>query len=276
VTRCLVSLLGRRRLRDARDDVILLAMRVRWAGATFFGISALLGGGGCERLNQAHCGNREGDATCAERGDGLAHCSVCRVENDGCGAFDPEPGCAAGAMPSEGTTGSDDVTSVVASGEDGTSSAVLTAGGESTGSESSSDGSSSGPPPAVCGNGEIEGEELCDGDNLTGQDCSAVGGAGPGLSCSSECQLDPHECSGFQMCGDGEIEGPEQCDGENLDDQTCATVSTMTGGTLTCSDCLFNITGCCREMGAACTANVECCSGSCTSLIPGVLEKKCQ
>jgi serine protease AprX len=68
------------------------------------------------------------------------------------------------------------------------------------------------------------------------------------------------------VCGNGLREGAEACDGTDLGGQTCVTQGFGTG-TLACQlDCTFNTSGCsnlCSPVGAACTSNASCCSGSC-------------
>jgi len=48
---------------------------------------------------------------------------------------------------------------------------------------------------SVCGDGIIEGEEDCEGEDLNGQTCESLG-YGPGtLSCDIACEFDVHDCS---------------------------------------------------------------------------------
>lgn len=63
---------------------------------------------------------------------------------------------------------------------------------------------------AVCGNGKIEGKELCDGKNLGGETCKTIGDAGftgGTLSCTSSCTFNMSKCtggdSGMDMDGGG-------------------------------------------------------------------------
>jgi hypothetical protein len=70
-------------------------------------------GSGCAVLAEHHCGNLDGDLTCAERGGG-GFCDACRAQGDGCSDAMPSDGChfvGPGAGPGEaslGTTESDD------------------------------------------------------------------------------------------------------------------------------------------------------------------------
>jgi hypothetical protein len=90
-----------------------------------------------------------------------------------------------------------------------------------------------GDPGPVCGDGQVNGSEQCDGPNLGGQDCASLGYAGGTLACSPLCQFDTSGCSN-QACGNGVIEGAEVCDGAALNGQTCASQG-YAGGVLACN-----------------------------------------
>lgn len=58
------------------------------------------------------------------------------------------------------------------------------------------------PPPPVCGNGIIEGEEQCDGEDLGGTTCQDLGFSGGTLGCvpagnPNECTFDTSQCTEF-------------------------------------------------------------------------------
>ena len=97
----------------------------------------------------------------------------------------------------------------------------------------------------ACGNGSIEGPELCDGEGLADQTCLTYMDRQHGqLRCSSDCMaFDGSDC---HTCGDGIIEGPEICDGTVLADETCLTQTGLQHGNLLCTgDCLsFDSSGC--------------------------------
>jgi cysteine-rich repeat protein len=109
----------------------------------------------------------------------------------------------------------------------------------------------------------VEGDELCDGEDLGGQDCSAVGGNGAGLACSPDCAFDATNCEGFSMCGNGEIESLEQCDDDNLNEETCESLTGKPDGALQCTGCVFNTTNCCLPLEADCNDDADCCSNNC-------------
>ena len=82
----------------------------------------------------------------------------------------------------------------------------------------------------VCGNGQIEGTEQCEGTNMGDlRTCSDLGQEWRGeLRCGSDCRYDRSQCVG-PVCGDGRAEGPETCDGADM--------GAYTG--LTCADLYF-------------------------------------
>jgi len=73
-----------------------------------------------------------------------------------------------------------------------------------------------------CGDGEINGDEECDGDELGGVTCAMRGYNDPApagtLACTSACRFDEDDCTGF--CGDTRVRDPEVCDGAPPD-ETC-------------------------------------------------------
>jgi hypothetical protein len=261
--------------------VITTAGRVLTLGF-FIGAAWSLGGSGCVRKVDDHCANLSGDASCVGYFDNTDtprfFCSKCVSAYHGCLPEPPDDeGCwQKGSDPSQppmddtGTTGPEPVTMTESSGTTGDG---MTAG---TGDGSGSDGSSSGMPQPVCGDQTIEGDEVCDTDNLDGQDCSAFDGSG-GLACNDDCTLNPRSCDGFSECGDNMIQGSEECDGTDLDGESCATLEDeRTGGQLTCANCLFNTTACCLPNDATCEVAEDCCSGICMGALATPLLKTCR
>ena len=59
---------------------------------------------------------------------------------------------------------------------------------------------------AVCGDGEVDGEEECDGTNFAGEQCPL---GDDRLRCTSECTLDDSLCN---KCGNGVVDADEECD----------------------------------------------------------------
>jgi len=61
-----------------------------------------------------------------------------------------------------------------------------------------------------CGNGIVEGTELCDGPDLAGANCEGPGFDSGTLICDSPCGLDLSQCG---TCGDSQVAPGEVCDG---------------------------------------------------------------
>jgi len=80
-------------------------------------------------------------------------------------------------------------------------------------------GAGGSPDTGRCGDGVVDGDEVCDGFDFGGESCESLGfGPGP-LACGSDCTFDPTGCSPGENCGNGEIDGAEQCDdGEDNSD----------------------------------------------------------
>ncbi|MBX3229162.1 MAG: hypothetical protein KIT84_02415 [Labilithrix sp.] len=106
------------------------------------------------------------------------------------------------------------------------------------------------PAPApACGDGRLDPGEECEGFDLRGATCDALGLAVGTLACNAECKLDTTGCGG--KCGDGVVQPGEDCDGANLNGKTCALVSPTAIGALGCSaDCHFLIEGCSEPVPA--------------------------
>lgn len=84
-----------------------------------------------------------------------------------------------------------------------------------------------------CGDGTINGTELCDGTALGGQSCRLLGFSGGTLACTAGCTFDTSGCS-TAGCGDGVVAAPEVCDGADLAGETCQSQGFI-GGTLACA-----------------------------------------
>ncbi len=106
------------------------------------------------------------------------------------------------------------------------------------------------PVTPVCGDGEITGEEVCDGENLGDKTCQDIVPNTTGtLSCQSDClEFDVSQCQPElpKTCGNGQIDENEVCDGEILGGRNCASLGTGYTGLLKCSDdCLeYDESGC--------------------------------
>ncbi len=150
----------------------------------------------------------------------------------GSGGVDPTTGAATttvgsseSGMPS---TGDDPATTAA-----DTTAADTTAGSESTG------------PVVMCGNTTLEGDEVCDGTELSGATCVSQGFDAGRLACADDCSAyDESGCTVFS-CGNGAVDGKDLCDGADLAGATCVSEG-FTSGTLLCDDdCLaFDTSGC--------------------------------
>lgn len=98
----------------------------------------------------------------------------------------------------------------------------------------------------VCGDGFVDGDEQCDGDNLDGRKCRGA------LQCTSDCRFDYSECD---LCGNGVRDLGEECDprfAEDIlpNDLLCEHVPPLQGiaytsGRITnCSDCQWDRSTC--------------------------------
>lgn len=66
-----------------------------------------------------------------------------------------------------------------------------------------------------CGNGKLDAVEQCDGKDLAGNDCKALGYDGGTLSCAPGCFFDEAGCVGAEKCADGldnDQDGKPDCD----------------------------------------------------------------
>lgn len=92
----------------------------------------------------------------------------------------------------------------------------------------------------LCGNGSMEGEEECEGSDVGGATCEAMGLGSGTVSCSGSCKFDT---SGCDTCGDGQLQDGEDCDGANLGGTTCESLA-LGSGTVACGGCRIDSSGC--------------------------------
>ncbi len=112
-----------------------------------------------------------------------------------------------------------------------------------------------------CGDGMINGFEECDGTDLGSATCIQFGAPQPGgLTCGSNCKLDPSGCSAY--CGNGIVDSNEQCDGSAFANKSCVDYGYY-GGTLACtSTCMINLGGCSGQCGNNVIDGLEQCDGT--------------
>lgn len=113
-----------------------------------------------------------------------------------------------------------------------------------------------------CGDNFLDPGEECDGSDLGGLDCLAVGGYDPEaqLTCNADCTLHRAACGSF--CGDGtvDVENGEVCDNNFLNGQSCQSLNFL-GGTLAChnASCTFDTSGCTTLCGNSVVESGEPC-----------------
>ncbi len=116
-----------------------------------------------------------------------------------------------------------------------------------------------------CGDGVIEGNEVCDSTNLAGETCASVSGEADGeLRCAEDCQS--FEDAACHVCGNGELEGNEDCEGDP-GGSTCEDLG-YSGGDLTCTaDCHYDESLCWHCDDGVCQADLgetkEVCPSDC-------------
>jgi len=128
------------------------------------------------------------------------------------------------------------------------------------------DDDTSGP---LCGDGNLDTGEVCDGADLGGVDCASLGLGGGTLACASDCaSYEVGGCTTQATCGNRVVEYPEVCDGTNLAGDDCTTVGGgFTGGTLACSSACddFDTSGCTTSgdvCGDGAASGTEICDGA--------------
>lgn len=96
--------------------------------------------------------------------------------------------------------------------------AGLQAGGGSAGLADASSGGAAdagGGAAGTCGNGKLDPTEQCDGKDLAGNDCKALGHDSGTLGCTPSCVFDETGCTGAEKCSDGldnDQDGKPDCD----------------------------------------------------------------
>jgi len=105
---------------------------------------------------------------------------------------------------------------------------------------------------ATCGNGVREGAEECDGGDLAGASCDAIGCGGGTASCTASCTLDYSACLSCGVCDfDGVCESGEDC-GNCPSDCTAGAGATCGNGVCEAADgedCLSCAEDCAGKTG---------------------------
>ena len=157
------------------------------------------------------------------------------------------PACPDDVGEDETTSTTDSPTSTRGDTTDGDTDASDTDTGStsssSTGETESIDDSTG--PVFACGNGMVEGDEICDSTDIGEETCLTQGFDEGELGCLPDCTgYDTSDCL-TAVCGDGMSVGKELCDGMDTEDATCETEG-YDSGTLACQkDCAaYDVTGC--------------------------------
>jgi hypothetical protein len=97
---------------------------------------------------------------------------------------------------------------------------------------------------SVCGNDQLDPNEVCDGDALNGASCESLGFFTGTLACLPDCSdYDTSDCVN-PGCGDGTIHEGEECDGADLGGMSCADLG-FDFGNVDCSpNCTFDTSDC--------------------------------
>ena len=100
--------------------------------------------------------------------------------------------------------------------------------------------------PQICGDGKVEGGEVCDGLQLGGKDCAALGFEGGKLACKVDCTWDVSSCakSSIWVCGDGVRNMDEACDGSVPAGEDCKSMGFVDGKLGCKSDCTIDSSKC--------------------------------
>ncbi len=164
----------------------------------------------------------------------------------GCGDDTTSGGSQTDTTQSPTTTGEDSTTTVGITTSGITASGVGSGDADSTtgADDTTGDPDSSTGPMIECGNGVIEGDEVCDAAELSGETCESQGFDGGRLQCAEDCTgYDDSGCTYF-TCGNNTAEGKEPCDGTDLAGATCQSEG-FDSGALACDGrCQIDTSGC--------------------------------
>src|SRR5262249_15571390 len=128
----------------------------------------------------------------------------------------------------------------------------------------------------VCGNGEVEGYEICDQNNVGFESCRGLNWSGGTLGCKPDCSdYDTSKCWG---CGDGIVSGDEACDTNAFApfaSASCADLGLGTGTILCTQECTLDAHGCSQDL---CEVNGWYGDGICDpcDVLGGVFDSDCE
>lgn len=150
-----------------------------------FALTGVTFDAGCWVRADAHCGNLEGDATCAGLGSG-PYCNTCIAAGNGCTDREPSPECRIDVLSTETTAWADPSTSAETAQASGAGSGLGTAGELDEGTTQS----------VATGSGSLGDAQTSTGVADTGVEGEGTTGAGDPLypPCSLECYLEGQFC----------------------------------------------------------------------------------
>ena len=96
---------------------------------------------------------------------------------------------------------------------------------------------------SVCGDGQRQSGEECDGADLAGATCVGQGFDSGELACAAGCTFDTAGCSNV-VCGDGRVDDGEDCEPGLALVETCAELGFEAGTPACAADCTFDTAGC--------------------------------
>jgi hypothetical protein len=213
---------------------------------------------GCVRLDESHCDNLAGAATCIARDPMRPICSACTAKNDGCVAELEDAECRSIADGTGTTTADDDAT--FGDGDDAADddpSVSTDPSGDDDGPATADDASTA---PSTSGEVTAETDVSSDAESDGGETSS-----GPTSMTTDEGDAGSSESTGGAYCGDDVQQGDEECDGPDLNGQTCLGLPAYAGGTLGCDQfCMYNATQCtpCVGLAGGCATDQQCCAGA--------------
>lgn len=191
------------------------------------------GDGAIERLEQCE-GEDLGGATCRSLGfdGGTLSCSGCQFIVSGCEGEGPL--CGDGIQAGIEACDGDDL------GEATCRNLGFHSGELSCNAQCGLDLSAC----AVCGNGLLEADEICDTDAPIA--CTELGFDAGQATCSADCEVDTSTCVRLD-CGNGVVDTEEDCEPALPSTKACADLPDFDAGTLGCQpSCSFDTSSCTR------------------------------
>jgi cysteine-rich repeat protein len=117
----------------------------------------------------------------------------------------------------------------------------------------------------LCGSGNLEAPEECDGAELGGATCESLGLGGGSLSCSDACLFDSAGCAGGATCGDGTVDTGEECDdgddNSDVDADACRTDCSAAA----CGDGVTDTGEACDDGDDNSNTEADACRANCTA-----------